>query len=203
MRRTKEPTNFPARVRGARGTSSDRGPKNAHSAMTTCLRSPGMKGWTAVVAAAALLVSGCGANDTTAGSTTERASATTSTSARGGWGSSSPTASQAPASPSDSQITAEARQFVADNVGQPDGQFINATGSAWAPYITDFTFHAGVLRVSMQVDRNSADGQNAGTMAAKAIASFIRLAGSPNLRSNINWVEAADGTGASISQNQV
>jgi hypothetical protein len=86
----------------------------------------------------------------------------------------------------------------------PDGQFIDITGSTWARYVTDFTFTSGVLRAFLQVDRNSPDGKSAGTMAAKAIANFIRLGpGPPILTNNVNWVEAVDGTGVSISQSQV
>jgi len=47
----------------------------------------------------------------------------------------------------------------------------------------------------MQVDRSSSDGKAAGEQASKAIASFIRLAGTPTPKQNVTWVETVDGTG--------
>jgi len=98
-------------------------------------------------------------------------------------------------------VAAEARQFVADKVGAPNGDFSNSDTS-WARSITGFPFEQGFshgkLRVTMQVDRGSPDGVADGARAARDIAHFIRRDGTPTLRANITVVETVDGMGTLI-----
>lgn len=76
-------------------------------------------------------------------------------------------------------------------------QQIEELQASWLPYVSDVTFSAGVLRVAVQVDRNT-DQELAGDIA-KAIATNMRI----QPIDGINWVEVTDGAGTSITQEAV
>lgn len=111
---------------------------------------------------------------------------------------------------SDAKIAAAARQYILESLALPAGSdFINyecpgmdaGSSDCWAPYVTKFTYHAGVLRVFMQVDRHSYAGKELGDSAAHAIMNFIKLGTPPSsVRTNVDWVETVDGTGVHIAQ---
>ncbi len=117
----------------------------------------------------------------------------------------------APATPaSDAQIANAARQYILESVGlPPNGKFINydcpaadaGTADCWPPFVTDFTYRSGVLRVFVQVDRKSVEGKDIGDHAAHAIMNLMKLGSPPQIvRNNVTWVETVDGTGVHIAQ---
>jgi hypothetical protein len=74
-----------------------------------------------------------------------------------------------------------------------------STRFCWAPYVAGFSFHSGILKMAVQVDRTSADGKAVADQAAKSVANFIR-AGAPPELSGVNWVVATDGAGTDTAQ---
>ncbi|MCV7104225.1 hypothetical protein [Mycolicibacterium chitae] len=71
----------------------------------------------------------------------------------------------------------------------------------WQPYVNNFDFSNGILRVTLQVDRSDPFDKQLGENAATHIARFIGSAREV-WAEEINWVEIMDGTGVHIAQQQ-
>ena len=118
----------------------------------------------------------------------------------------------APSKPSDAEIARAADVFVMEQLGlPPDGSpamvecvdRILHPEYCWYQSINGFgwDFHAGVLQVTLQVDRESELGKAQGERAAIAVANFIKYGpGPPILTDNVDWVEVVDGTGTHIAR---
>lgn len=85
-----------------------------------------------------------------------------------------------------------AEQYVTDSLGG------DPSSSSWGQYVTGYTYADGVLRVAMQ----TTDAET-GEQASSAIANFIRLGSPPPELSEIDWIEAVDGTGTHLAQTAV
>lgn len=138
---------------------------------------------------AMLLLSSCANHHTSSSPTSSSAEPTTTTTA----------------TVPDAQVAAAAEQIVRDNFmlgpGQPFSTYeCHSTGTlCWAQYITGFSFHTGLLKVAVQVDRESPAGKEIGENTATAVRNFLRAAHAPDL-SGVDWVVATDGTGVDIAQ---
>ena len=110
------------------------------------------------------------------------------------------------ARPSDDSIATAARQYVLDSLGLASN-FTDwvcptadvGTSQCWPPYVREFTYQSGHLRVVMQVDGQSAEGTDLGNSAAHAVTNFIRLGKPPAIvTENVDWVVAVDMTDAHL-----
>lgn len=135
------------------------------------------------------IVSGCGAT------TDQRAS-----------GSSSAAPTSAPASAAtDTEVAAAAEAVIRQNFAlKPDEPFAmyqcRSEGEmCWLQYITGFAYDAGVLRVTVQVDRSSAMGMKIGERAALSVRNFLQADRNPLLK-QVKLVMSVDGTGAEIDE---
>lgn len=75
--------------------------------------------------------------------------------------------------------------------------------SSWAGYVNDFDANRDRMHVRLQVDRDSAEGEEMGEQAARAIANLIRSDDEDPRVAGVDWVVADDGAGVVIAQEPV
>jgi hypothetical protein len=117
------------------------------------------------------------------------------------WG---PSSQPSTGAADDSSVAAAAEKYVLQNLMADSfqsatcGSADQGTPHCWQPWVTGFTFSAGVLRVMVQAPEP--DNQQVGENAAHAVANFIKLGSPPTALSGVQWVESTDGVGTHIAQ---
>jgi hypothetical protein len=116
-----------------------------------------------------------------------------------------PAAEPAPAVSGDQQVATAAESYVKQNWGMSPNaswQSFECTPgiTCWQPYVVRFAFESGILRPTLQIDRNAQ--KVLGEKAADTMASFIGFSKEPWAQ-QIDWVEVTDGSGVHVAQKQV
>ena len=172
---------------------SARPPRLSHRSLTP---------W-ALIIAVPLLITGCGEDSTASAPTTTTAAKTTTTTAMPKSTTTAPIPTTTSAATPSSQPTAdELDTFIRTNfgleVGQPYSDLIGKPGGTWVGHITSISVDGKTAHVRLDSQSDNALGQT----ASKAIASLLRLSGTP-LSRKLSMIVVEDEAGAILGQTAV